>query len=106
VITLTSLGGANLAPAGMAGEPINLGLTNPTDHVGPITVNISGVPSGWTMSEGTDNGDGTWSVQTYDASALSIRTPQNYAGAVSLPLATTFRTLVPLPRLIVLKPVH
>jgi hypothetical protein len=55
-VTLTSLGGANLAPAGVAGEAINLGLTNPTGHLGSITVNISGIPSGWTMSEGTDNG--------------------------------------------------
>ena len=89
-VTLTSLGGANLAPAGVAGEAINLGLTNPTDHVGSITVNISGVPSGWTMSEGTDNGDGTWSVQTYDVSALSITAPQNYAGAVSLQISQTW----------------
>ena len=89
-VTLTSLSGANLAPAGVAGEAINLGLTNPTDHLGSITVNISGVPSGWTMSEGTDNGDGTWSVQTYDVSALSITAPENYAGAVSLQMSQTW----------------
>ena len=89
-VTLTSLGGANVAPAGVAGEAINLGLTNPTDHVGSITVNISGVPSGWTMSEGTDNGDGTWSVQTNDVSALSITAPENYAGAVSLQISQTW----------------
>ena len=89
-VTLTSLSGANLAPAGVAGEAINLGLTNPTDHLGSITVNISGVPSGWTMSEGTDNGDGTWSVQTYDVSALSITAPANYAGAVSLQMSQTW----------------
>ena len=89
-VTLTTLSGANLAPAGVAGEAINLGLTNPTDHLGSITVNISGVPSGWTMSEGTDNGDGTWSVQTYDVSALSITAPENYAGAVSLQMSQTW----------------
>ena len=89
-VTLTSLSGANLAPAGVAGEAINLGLTNPTDHLGSITVNISGVPSGWTMSEGSDNGDGTWSVQTYDVSALSITAPENYAGAVSLQMSQTW----------------
>ena len=89
-VTLTSLSGANLAPAGVAGEAINLGLTNPTDHLGSITVNISGVPSGWTMSEGTDNGDGTWSVQTNDVSALSITAPENYAGAVSLQMSQTW----------------
>jgi hypothetical protein len=78
-----------LAPAGVAGEAINLGLTNPTDHLGLITVNISGVPSGWAMSEGADNGNGTWSVQTNEVSALSITTPQNYA-AVSLQISQTW----------------
>src|SRR5262249_45485765 len=80
----------NLAPAGVAGEAINLGLTNPTDHLGLITVNISGVPSGWAMSEGADHGDGTWSVQTNEVSALSITAPQNYAGAVSLQTSQTW----------------
>ena len=84
------LSGANLAPAGVAGEAINLGLTNPTDHLGLITVNISGVPSGWAMSEGADNGNGTWSVQTNEVSALSITAPQNYAGAVSLQISQTW----------------
>ena len=32
----------SLAPAGVAGEAINLGLTNPTNHVGSITVNSNG----------------------------------------------------------------
>ena len=41
-VTLTSLSGANLAPAGVAGEAINLGLTNPTDQFGSITMNIFG----------------------------------------------------------------
>jgi Domain of unknown function (DUF4082) len=76
-----------VAPAGVAGEAINLGLTNPTDHVGPITVNISGVPSGWTMSEGTNNGDGTWTVQTSDIAALSVTSPQSYTGALVLDVA-------------------
>jgi hypothetical protein len=42
------------------------------------------------MSEGTDNGDRTWSIQTYDASALSITAPQKYAGAVSLKISQTW----------------
>ena len=62
---------STVAPAGIAGAPINLALPNPTDYVGAIMVTIAGVPSGWTMSEGTDNGDGTWAVQTDDVAALS-----------------------------------
>ncbi len=75
---------ANL-PAGVAGEPINLALTTPsTDVSGPITVSISGVPSGWIFSAGTDNGDGTWTVQTSDPGALTVTTPSDFAGALVL----------------------
>ena len=84
------IGADNLAPAGVAGEAINLGLTNPTDHVGPIMVNIFGVPSGWAISSGTNSGGGTWSVQTNDVSELSITAPGDYAGAVSLQMSQTW----------------
>ena len=79
-----------IAPAGVAGEAIHLGLTNPTDHPGSITVNISGVPSGWTVSAGTDNGDGTWTVQTTDIGALSAISPQSYTGALVLNVAESW----------------
>ena len=36
---------------------------------------IAGVPSGWTLNEGTDNGDGTWTVQTDNIAALTITSP-------------------------------
>ncbi|WP_454867753.1 beta strand repeat-containing protein [Pseudomonas farris] len=75
---------ANL-PAGVAGEPINLALTTPsTDVSGPITVSISGVPSGWIFSAGTDNGDGTWTVQTSDPGALTVTAPDDFTGALVL----------------------
>ncbi|WP_049823950.1 VCBS domain-containing protein, partial [Bradyrhizobium sp. WSM2254] len=89
-VTLTNINQAHLAPAGIAGEAINLGLTNPADHVGMISISISGIPAGWTLSEGTDNGDGTWSVQTNDVTALSITTLDDYAGAVSLHISQTW----------------
>nr|WP_238541663.1 Ig-like domain-containing protein [Pseudomonas sp. GM49] len=75
---------ANL-PAGVAGEPINLALNVPSTNIsGPITVAISGVPSGWTFNAGTDNGDGTWTVQTSDPGALTVTTPSDFAGALVL----------------------
>ncbi|WP_371920813.1 VCBS domain-containing protein [Pseudomonas sp. GV085] len=75
---------ANL-PAGVAGEPINLALNVPSaDISGPIRVAISGVPSGWTFNAGTDNGDGTWTVQTSDPGALTVTTPSEFAGALVL----------------------
>ncbi|MGE7956627.1 Ig-like domain-containing protein, partial [Pseudomonas sp. NPDC089530] len=75
---------ANL-PAGVAGTPINLALKMPlTDLNGPVTVAISGVPSGWVFNAGTDNGDGTWTVQTNDPGALTVTTPSDFAGALVL----------------------
>ncbi|WP_241176983.1 VCBS domain-containing protein [Pseudomonas chlororaphis] len=75
---------ANL-PAGVAGEPINLALDIPLAEInGPVTVAISGVPSGWAFNAGTDNGDGTWIVQTNDPGALTVTAPGDFAGALVL----------------------
>ncbi|WP_349736215.1 VCBS domain-containing protein [Pseudomonas jessenii] len=75
---------ANL-PAGVAGEPVNLALNVPlADISGPVTVTISCVPSGWVFNAGTDNGDGTWTVQTSDPGALTVTTPSDFAGALVL----------------------
>jgi hypothetical protein len=72
-------------PAGVAGEPINLALAEPTAaHVGPLTLTIAGVPTGWSLSEGTDNGNGIWTVQTNDLAGLSITSPASYTGALVL----------------------
>ena len=50
-----------IAPAGVAGEPINLGLITPSAEDGTlITVTIADVPSGWTLNGGTLLDDGTW----------------------------------------------
>ena len=42
------------------------------------------------MSEGTDNGNGTWTVQTNDIAALSITSPVSYTGALVLNVAETW----------------
>ena len=84
-------GGTHLNPAGVAGESINLALTDPSsDHIGGITITISGVPTGWTLSEGTDNGDGTWTVGTNDVSSLAITSPDTFAGAIVLSVTETW----------------
>ena len=78
-------------PAGIAGQPINLALTDPTsDHVGAITVTVSGVPAGWTLSEGTHNGDGTWTVVTNDLASLTVTSPDTFAGALVLNVTETW----------------
>ncbi|MFZ3154078.1 beta strand repeat-containing protein [Pseudomonas sp.] len=90
-VALTASGTINsLAPAGTAGEPINLALTDPSDHVGAVTVSISGVPTGWTFNAGTNNGDGTWTVLTNNPSALTVTTPADHVGAMVLSVSMSW----------------
>ena len=73
------------APAGVAGEPINLALTDLSGgQSGPVTVTVTGAPSDWSLDHGTNLGGGIWAVQTSDPAALTIRTPANFAGAALL----------------------
>ena len=83
---------SNMAPpAGIAGEAINLALTDPiADLHDPITVTVGGVPSGWSLNTGTNNGDGTWTVLTDDTSTLTITTPADFTGAMVLPVTMTW----------------
>ena len=81
----------SLNPAGVAGEPINLALADPSvDHVGLVTVVITGVPTGWTLNAGIDNGDATWTVQTTNPSLLTVTTSADYAGAIVLGVSMTW----------------
>src|SRR5204863_4729135 len=60
------------APAGTAGEPINLGLTAPSSDTNAlVTITIDDLPAGWTLNGGIHNADGSWSVQTSDVSTLT-----------------------------------
>ncbi|MDH2348927.1 Ig-like domain-containing protein, partial [Bradyrhizobium sp. SSUT77] len=78
-------GSTNNAPAGISGQPINLALTDPTtDATDLITVMVSGIPLGWSLNAGTNNGDGTWTLQTSDPSALTVTTAGSYSGALVL----------------------
>ncbi|WP_206736216.1 cadherin domain-containing protein, partial [Bradyrhizobium betae] len=78
-------------PAGIAGEQINLGLTDPSaDHLGAVTLTIAGISAGWALSEGTDNGDGTWTVVTSDVASLFVTSPSTYTGALVLNVAETW----------------
>ncbi|MFQ3453767.1 Ig-like domain-containing protein, partial [Bradyrhizobium sp. UFLA01-814] len=79
------------SPAGVAGEPINLGLDAAPDHiVGAISVTVAGVPTNWTLSGGTNNADGSWTIQVDDPSTLTITTPASYTGAKVLNIAETW----------------
>ena len=92
--TASTLASANFVltggPAGAAGAPINLGLTNPIGALGLFTVMLSGVPAGWVLNGGVDNGNGSWTVQTLDPASLSVTAPENYSGALKLDVVETW----------------
>ena len=79
-------------PAGVAGNPINLALTDPSggQATGPITLTFTGVPSDWSLNQGTNLGNGTWAVQTNDLSALTVLTAATYTGAMVLGVTETW----------------
>ncbi|MER8923789.1 Ig-like domain-containing protein, partial [Mesorhizobium sp. M0802] len=77
-----SLGPLN--PAGVAGEAINLALTDPSHGGALITVTVKDVPSGWTIDGATHNADGSWTIQTNDLHGLTVTTPADFAGAAVL----------------------
>jgi hypothetical protein len=83
--TFTVAGGTVSSPAGVAGSAINLALANPSAADGePLAVTVTGVPSSWQLNEGTNLGNGTWTVETTDLSALTVMTTAAYAGAMVL----------------------
>ncbi|WP_234986073.1 Ig-like domain-containing protein [Pseudogulbenkiania subflava] len=78
-------------PAGVAGEPINLALPEPhSDPSQVVTITVAGVPLGWVLNAGTNNGDGTWTVQTSNPSSLAVTTPADFAGAVVLGISMSW----------------
>src|SRR4029079_14973449 len=81
-----------VAPAGIAGDPINLALTDPSggDATGPLTLTMQGVPSDWSISEGTNLGNGSWTVETNDLTALTVTTAAGYTGAMVLSVTETW----------------
>ncbi|WP_083714930.1 beta strand repeat-containing protein [Bradyrhizobium brasilense] len=74
----------HLAPAGVAGQPLNLGFSDPSGSGATVTLTLNNLPDGWTVLYGTKLGDGTWTVTTSDVSALTVTTPADYVGAAVL----------------------
>jgi len=80
-----------IAPAGIVGEPINLGLAALSTQDGTLlTTTIADVPSGWTLSGGTLIENGVRTVEAADLSALSITPPADFAGAIPLKVTQTW----------------
>ncbi|MFZ1885892.1 MAG: VCBS domain-containing protein, partial [Rhodoplanes sp.] len=77
-------------PAGIAGEPINLALSDPSDQATAINVTVSDLPSGWTLNEGTHLDDGSWTVQTTDVKSLTVTSSPDFVGAAVLNVTETW----------------
>ncbi|BCG93589.1 beta strand repeat-containing protein [Mesorhizobium sp. 131-2-1] len=77
-------------PAGIAGEPINLALADPTGSHLPVSVTVAAIPAGWTVDGATHNSDGTWTIQTNDVHSLTVTTPADFAGAMVLDISMTW----------------
>ncbi|WP_296990995.1 Ig-like domain-containing protein [Thalassospira sp. UBA1131] len=65
---------------------IDAGLTDSSET---LTVTISGVPDGATLSAGADNGDGTWSLSSEQLAGLTITPPENFSGSFDLGVTAT-----------------
>ena len=81
---------STLGPAGVAGSPINLGLADVASQVDAVMVTISGVPASWTLNQGTNNGDGTWTVDKNSLDTLTVTTAADFVGAMVLPVTMTW----------------
>ena len=73
-----------VSPSGIAGSPINLALDDLSGVGASTTITVSGIPADWGLNRGTQNADGSWTVQTTDPSALTVTTPATFAGAIVL----------------------
>ncbi len=68
---------------------LNLQFDTPGDEtVGDIVV--GGVPAGATLSAGTDNGDGTWSLTAAQVAGLALTPPAESSDDIELTVSATF----------------
>ena len=67
---------------------IGAGLTD-TDGSESLSITISGVPEGATLSAGTDNGDGTWTLEEGDLDGLTITPPADSDADFELSVSAT-----------------
>ncbi len=67
---------------------VSAALTD-TDGSETLSVVISGVPAGATLSAGTDNLDGSWTLAPADLAGLTITPPADFSGSFQLTVAAT-----------------
>ncbi len=75
------------AVSGNEDMPISLGITAglaDADGSETLSVIVSDVPSGASLSAGTDNGNGTWTLSLPQLTGLSVTPPANFSGLFTL----------------------
>ncbi|PKR47253.1 Ig-like domain-containing protein, partial [Thalassospira povalilytica] len=65
---------------------IDAGLTDSSEV---LSVTISGIPDGATLSAGTDNGDGTWTLNPDQLEGLTITPAEDFSGSFDLGVTAT-----------------
>ena len=85
--------GASVVTGNVAGdEDSAIALNIQLGDVEPgatVTVTVSGVPSGAVLSAGSDNGDGSWTLDQSDISGLTVTPPENSNADFSLGIQTS-----------------
>ncbi len=77
---------------GLEDQAIKLDLAaslSDVDGSETMKVAIKGVPEGFTLSAGTRNADGTWSVAQSDLGNIALNAPKDFNGQVNLTLEAT-----------------
>ena len=75
---------------GIESEPValDLGVTS-GDGSETLAVTVSGVPDGASLNAGTDNGDGTWSLEPGELDSLEITPAEGFVGEFDLTVSAT-----------------
>ncbi len=95
VNTDTSADGVNLSAGSVAGNedtyiPLDIASSlNDTDGSESLSITISGVPSGAMLNAGTNNNDGTWTLDAGDLEGLAIKPPADSNVDFSLTVTAT-----------------
>jgi len=71
--------------------PLNIAaILTDTDET--LSVTVSGIPEGVTLSAGSLNEDGTWTLEAGDLNGLTMTMPENYSGAFDVSVVATSTT--------------
>ncbi|GEM_PF-779490 len=86
-----TLNTANATGTAGDGIPLNISaaLTDTDGSEVLSKIKISGMPSGYTLSAGTNLGGGVWELTSAQLTNLKINAPQNASGAVNLTVSVT-----------------